>query len=600
MQTLIFNILFVFIFQLSVLRDPSVKAVRPSQPPVLNDKFPKIETWEKQSGEYEFVIRPPSELLGSGFSNKRMVLELAKTFLKEIEPYTLPPRKHAVLAVRSKYLGTFLYNVKFPTTLAGEEMREILGIIRRYRNIRRYNQNFENLHPQYSRSYDIDADDIHVPSHELPDYNYTDIPTSCTYTTSNSTYQNRQKPSSKVLHKRGDEPGRGGMSPEIERPDLQYEDMIKFSLPPGIEFNGEKPWRAWRWKNASEGVKMYYLDTGCDLSHAEFEGVELEWLYPNRDGLDEPGESPGYFYHDKSTIFAHGTTTLSKILGKSIGVAPKVDVTLVRLEMTIYGRSISGSVMVNAMMMTYDHIVENRAKMKKPCVVVSSTAMILWDKESPINRYICKLWITSLRKMGCYVVVAAGNEQEVNDQGFIPLTTYPQLLAGDPEVDINLLVVGGHNDEGFNRFAFNKFVSISAQAWKVVAVKAYLPGDGPPDGDWSGSYQYFQGTSYSTPVVAGLLATFISQGYKYPLDYLLAIAKDPMKPGEPKRAFNGIWPDLWPTARRPENYKRPPLKNPGVAEKWAAGDDNQRGIYRYKYPKTPTHSEADSIKNSLA
>ncbi|KAF3319046.1 hypothetical protein TWF173_005450 [Orbilia oligospora] len=563
MQTLIFNILFVFIFQLSVLRDPSVKAVRPSQPPVLNDKFPKIGTWEKQSGEYEFVIRPPSELLGSGFSNKRMVLELAKRFLKEIEPYTLPPRKHAVLA----------------------------GNIQR-----RYNQNFENLHPRYSGGYGIGAGDIRVPSHELPDYNYTDIPISGTYTTSNSTYQNRQKPSSKVLHKRGDEPGRGGMSPEIERPDLQYEDMIKFSLPPGIEFNGEKPWRAWRWKNAGEGVKMYYFDTGCDLSHAEFEGVELGWLYPNRDGLDEPGESPGYFYHDKSTIFAHGTTTLSKILGKSIGVAPKVDVTLVRLEMTIYGRSISGSVMVNAMMMTYDHIVENRAKMKKPCVVVSSTAMILWDKESPINRYICKLWITSLRKMGCYVVVAAGNEQEVNDQGFIPLTTYPQLLAGDPEVDINLLVVGGHNDEGFNRFAFNKFVSISAQAWKVVAVKAYLPGDGPPDGDWSGSYQYFQGTSY----LAGLLATFISQGYKYPLDYLLAIAKDPMKPGEPKRAFNGIWPDLWPTARRPENYKRPPLKNPSVGEKWAAGDDNQRGIYRYEYPKTPAHSEADSIKNILA
>ncbi|KAF3164467.1 hypothetical protein TWF751_009631 [Orbilia oligospora] len=564
MQTLIVNILFVFIFQLSVLRDPSVKAVRPSQPPVLNDKFPKIGTWEKQSGEYEFVIRPPSELLGSGFSNKRMVLELAKVFLKEIEPYTLPPRKHAVLAG----------NVQ-----------------------RRYNQNFENLHPQYSGDYN--ADDIHVSSHELPDYNYTDIPTSGTYTTSNSTYQNHQKPSSKILHKRGDEPGREGMSPEIESPDLQYEDMIKFSLPPGIEYNGEKPWRAWRWKNAGEGVKMYYLDTGCDLSHPEFEGVELEWLYPNRDGLDEPGESPGYFYHDKSTIFAHGTTTLSKILGKSIGVAPKVDVTLVRLEMTIYGRSVSGSVMVNAMMMTYDHIVENRAKMKKPCVVVSSTAMILWDKESPINRYICKLWIISLRKMGCYVVVAAGNELEVNDQGYIPLTTYPQLLAGDPEVDVNLLVVGGHNDEGFNRFAFNKFVRISAQAWKVVAVEAYLPGDGPPGGDWSNSYQYFQGTSYSTPVVAGLLATFISQGYKYPLDYLLAIAKDPMKPGEPKRAFNGIWPDLWPTARRPENYKRPPLKAPRVAEKWAAGDGNKRGIYRYEYPKNLNHSEADSINNRL-
>ncbi|KAF3192428.1 hypothetical protein TWF788_000043 [Orbilia oligospora] len=558
MGTLIVNILFVFIFQLSVLQNPSVKAVRPSESPVLNDKFPKIGTWEKQSGEYEFVIRPPSELLGSGFSNKRMVLELAKRFLKEIEPYTLPPRKHAVLAFLKSY---FLSNAP----LKSDETKSKRSVQRRY------NQNFENLHPQYSGGYD--ANDIYVPSHELPDYNYTDIPTSDTYTTSNRIYQNRQKPSSRVLHKRGDEPGREGMSPEIESPDLQYEDMIKFSLPPGIEYTGEKPWRAWRWKNAGEGVKMYYLDTGCDLGHPEFEGVKLEWLYPNRDGLDEPGESPGYFYHDKSTIFAHGTTTLSKILGKSIGVAPKVDVTLVRLEMTIYGRSVSGSVMVNAMMMTYDHIVENRAKMKKPCVVVSSTAMMLWDRESSINRYICKLWITSLRKMGCYVVVAAGNEQEVNDQGYISLTTYPQLLAGDPEVDVNLLVVGGHNDEGFNRFAFNKFVRISAQAWKVVAVKAYLPGDGPPNGDWSNSYQYFQGTSYSTPVVAGLLATFISQGYKYPLDYLLAIAKDPMKPGEPKRAFNGIWPDLWPTARRPKNYKRPPLKNPGVAEKWAAGDD---------------------------
>ncbi|KAK6518380.1 hypothetical protein TWF506_005538 [Arthrobotrys conoides] len=569
-------ILLTSIFQLLVFQSFQVKAT-------LND-FPKIGTWEKQVTQVFYVFRPPRDLEKNRIT-KNMALASAKLLFKEIERFLLPPRKYAVAEEGSKYLGIFAYTVKVPVTLNEAEWEKLNTIADNYDHIfleatsyndaprkprvqapvqRRHDQNLESRHSQ--TSWDHDTDYHHISSETLDS---TTTSTSITTSSSRGIHQARNQPNSENLYKRGDEVVEyEGESPLIEQVVIPFDfDMSRLSVPPGLEFKEGSP--AWRWKNAGEGVRVYVMDAGCDLRHPEFDDAKVDWLYANPDGLDEPGENPSYSYIYDGFSPGHGTMVVSKILGKRLGLAPKADVTVVKMEKTIFGEDHLGNAVLRAIMALYDHVVDNRPKMKKPCVVVITVGIeISVPPLNPINWYVSKLWVTSLGKLGCYVVVAAGNDEEdTHNLGYISPQMYPELLAGDPEVDLNLVVVGGHDPDGVNKFVYNKFIRISAEATEVLVATPYTPGEEPPDDDWTRQYSFSEGTSFSTPIVAGLLATFISQGYKDPIGYLLAIAKDPLKPGQPKRAFNGIYPDLWPPALRPKGYQ-PPLVNPRVTGKW--------------------------------
>ncbi|KAK6347856.1 serine protease [Orbilia javanica] len=539
--------------------------------------YPKIGTWEKQYMEYNIPFHIPSTLEKAGHT-RETAAELAGKFLDEAKSHLLPPQDYAVSGVVSKYLGPFVYTLKVPAS----DTKARAWIKQAVRGV--YKEIFAAVLSSYLTprinvpppTVLIERDIIPQAALRMPQ------PLDFTRNTSaqaaavgplgdtttpghNKTghYRHRdQRKRSTNLDKRaqGDEEG---MDPNIEMI-WGIEDMTMLSVPPGLRYRDDAP--GFRWKNGGEGVQMFILDGGCDTRHPEFENADINWIFAaSPESLDEPGEDSYYYYKTGTRLFGHGTKVASKIVGKTLGVAPKTSIFLTRLQPQIYGIGVLGVTFYAVLLKVYDYIVESRNTRDKKCVVLFPWNSYSTGGESSRDDSFFKIVIKALAAQSCYMVVTSGNKNDpVDDEGNIPITDYPAVLAGDDSLSSNFVVVGGHDTLGYNLFQFNEFVKISAPGAEVVVATPY-EGE-PPDGYWSEAYEPIEGTSFAAPLVAGLLANFISQGIEDPLGYLLDITRDPPNPKQPRLAFNGIYPDQWPTALRPQDYTIPPRTGPNGEE----------------------------------
>ncbi|KAK6501189.1 hypothetical protein TWF481_009034 [Arthrobotrys musiformis] len=354
--------------------------------------------------------------------------------------------------------------------------------------------------------------------------------------------------------------------------------MSTLSVPPGLKPDGSEGNLQWQYGGA--GTSVYVIDSGLDTRYSEFDGASIRWLYPALESLEEPGD--GYSSSDSQLVWGHGSQVAAKVIGTHIGTAPMANLIVVPDELSVGKYRNLGSTLQNMWLKVHDDIVETKDKWKAGyCVVVFSAGHSFYDRGGSIDYHLAKRIVTAIGKLGCYVVAAGGNEisDPENPTQDRKKLRIPQILSGNRDLDKVLLIVGGHDLDGYNYFEYNKYTRISAPAVDLVGLKPIDHPESPPpidDERWSSrSYDYIDGTSFSGPTVAGILATFISQGYRDPLGYLLAISKDPMRPGEPRIAWNGIYPDMYPQsyidsspmAQTLKEYKRPPLKDPRVADK---------------------------------
>ncbi|KAK6532329.1 hypothetical protein TWF281_006519 [Arthrobotrys megalospora] len=292
-----------------------------------------------------------------------------------------------------------------------------------------------------------------------------------------------------------------GQDPNIEDVQNAFPDMVRLSLPPGVEYDKFMP--AWRWKDAGKGVKVYVIDSGCDTRHPEFNEANFEdWIYAAHDTLEEPRDY--YTFNEggpETMVKSHGTTVVSKIIGKRVGVAPKADIIMVQTAPTTQHENYAGFTVVNSWLKTYDHVVDNRQKRNgKYCVVTSAVSVGFAERLEPIYHAIFRHVVRSLGKMGCFVVVSAGNNVDDPDNlGYSPLDAYPQLIAGDPEIEKikNFIVVGGHSRSFKNLFQSSPFVKISAQGVGVATVLDLNMDEDPPKGDWTATTAYGSSTGTS-------------------------------------------------------------------------------------------------------
>ncbi|KAF3941952.1 hypothetical protein ABW19_dt0207057 [Dactylella cylindrospora] len=268
---------------------------------------------------------------------------------------------------------------------------------------------------------------------------------------------------------------------------------------------------------------------------------------------------------------SHGTAVISKIVGSTVGIAPHSEIVPVKY---IDGR---GEVSVLSDLDSYLKMLEHRVNnLDMGCIVNFSWG---FEKLEKFNTRHLKLGdfigdifddiLHELGRAGCIIVVAAGNDEK--DGKPLPITSIPTIFA---EGNKKMVVVGGVNHETMkNEFQTAEYVQVSAVATNVRVAKGFASWDDSVD--FSKEHlDYADGTSYAAPLIAGMLAGFISQGIEDPIDELYRNAyKRGGTPGKrtpeyPPVAWNGVeskewalaWDDWYQHGRKNPSNRKSKLK----------------------------------------
>ncbi|KAF3319439.1 hypothetical protein TWF173_000068 [Orbilia oligospora] len=299
---------------------------------------------------------------------------------------------------------------------------------------------------------------------------------------------------------RRDNRGSDGKDSNIEQRDNAPHDLVSLSTPPGVSAK-QMQGIFWQWKNPGDGVTVYVMDTGCDSRHPEFKNTNFQdWIFPGPETLEEPRDDSDL---PESNDF-HGTPVTAKIVGEKTGVAQNATVVVANIiagnARQGFGHDLYKS--HDCLLKIYDHVKKNNPGGIAKCEV--TTDLIF-------------------------------------------------AHAADPKLMGNIVVVGGHDFDLRNVYDYGGIVTISAEARNLIVARGYSMSMTPSYGEgWDSS---------TSPVVAGLLATFLSFGLGDPVRLLHTFAKKSPYPSQAKIAFNGIYADQWPKSLRPKGYTRNP-KNP--------------------------------------
>ena len=205
------------------------------------------------------------------------------------------------------------------------------------------------------------------------------------------------------------------------------------------------------------GVTVGIIDSGFDLTHEDLDGIDLLYLSPTS---GEP------------FALAHGTATLSLLAAESdngvgsAGVAPRARILAQATSLTD-----------DTQLISYMNGLADRGAR----LISISVAY-----QAPIAGSELEDAYKALRDRGVLVIAAAGNYGESD------IRIYPSRLN-------SVISVGAHNQVG-------QWTSFSNQS----AVWISAPGLALPVSQPNNSYKIGLGTSYATPIVAGVIAALLS------------------------------------------------------------------------------------------
>lgn len=221
-----------------------------------------------------------------------------------------------------------------------------------------------------------------------------------------------------------------------------------------------------------QGVTAYVIDTGVNIHHPEFEGRASYGKSFVRDNEDGHGEM-----RSADDENGHGSHVASLIAGKTYGVAPKASVVAVRV-LDKNGSGTLSDVISGITWVVKEHLRKGRTTKSVMNLSLGS------DKSPTVNRA-----VNSAVSSGVHVVVAAGNS-------FDDACDYSPAGASD------VITVGATTfDDSLAFFSnFGKCVDIYSPGHKIT-------------GAWLGKeLRTISGTSMASPMVAGVVSSFLSRG----------------------------------------------------------------------------------------
>lgn len=223
----------------------------------------------------------------------------------------------------------------------------------------------------------------------------------------------------------------------------------------------------WWAKSQGEGIKVAVLDTGCDLTHPDLKGA----IIAHRSFI------PGETVEDENN---HGTACAGIIAARVdkkgiIGIAPRSSL--------LVGKVLSnkGSGSMTALANGINWAVEQRADI---------ISMSLGSDDDDHNVF--KAIHEALAK-GVIIIAAAGNSG-----------SYGSNTVGYPARYGSVISIGSHDTNG----------NVSGFSSRGGDVDFIAPGEDIISTGKKGSYVRLSGTSFATPIVAGICALIISKDRK--------------------------------------------------------------------------------------
>lgn len=236
------------------------------------------------------------------------------------------------------------------------------------------------------------------------------------------------------------------------------------------------------WQNyRGDGVTVAVIDTGIDTDHPEFAGRISEYSYNatyDKIVKDYTAADGGYDWSLVEDVVGHGTAVTGVIAAAmdgqgTVGIAPQVNIIVIKAECDANGRFLRGSDLVFGLYYAIERDVD----------VVNMSFGGGGDFSAPV-----RLGVDS----DILMVAAAGNDS----------TSAPQQPAScEGVIGVGALEADGWNLAYYSNFGENTNLVAPGTVYTAAA---------------GGSYRTMNGTSFSSPIVAAALALMKSNGeYKY-------------------------------------------------------------------------------------
>lgn len=537
--------------------------------PTLQDKFkpqslyPKIGTHEQNSHLCFIILKKEYRAEGTHPKARSAGSIKLENLRKELLTAALPPQRHSVYSIGSRHLGAStsrgtwgLILDRAPGKVAWDKYRKV---IRKYAVIIRASGCADSPQIHYAGLKPTAEDEDSLNKRGQPDTK-TALSGDDAY---DDGLQRRSNGKSLYTKSRSRKP----RAKRALKPRATYSDgvvvaqspappeMVMIAQPKDVPFPGMKE-TYYTYPNPGKGVLTYVIDSGCDFNSPDLTHIDassVDWLFSGplpsdeKSDDDEPSNPRAYGHFptgNEDRIGYHGTIVATHVVGNTKGTATSASLVVVKLQS---GRNTAHHLTeIDTLLKIYDHMYEDYQKRKDSwpgfVVVYSHGTEVLNDETAAaalkeLYEELCKAFAKP--KLKGYIVVPAGNERPG-----VPINEVPAIYkATSKPSPANLVVVGGVSTRtGLNKFQTEKYAKLYAPA---TDLKFVLP---------SGETRIQAGTSFSTPLVAGLLATLLGRGVKNPVKQMEKWAY-PRNSKGPKVIWNGITKDMWPSEDSMENIE---------------------------------------------